>query len=349
MTKANGLGLRVGRAARRIALRTRASVQRHGLVLMYHRIATPAADPWGLAVSPAHFAEHLQVVARQGQCVPIARLPQALEESGSRRLFAITFDDGYRDNALAAVPALEQAGLPATIFVVSGAVGKGRDFWWDMLARLLLVEAVLPETLRLEWNGTSRHFVLGPASRCTPDELRRLSRWRAEDEAPWHERQRLYLQLWRLLDSQPPAEAEMLCAQLAAWGGIDRAGPWPDHIMAAEELRQLAAGGLVEIGAHTETHLPLDGADPVVAAREIVHSRETLSSTIGRPVASFSYPFGRLRLDTPRLVQDAGFGQACDSGWRPTFAGVDRFRIPRIQVPDVDGEGFEAFVRMVAG
>jgi peptidoglycan/xylan/chitin deacetylase (PgdA/CDA1 family) len=349
MTKANGLGIRVGRAARRIALRARATVQRHGLVLMYHRIATPAADPWGLAVSPAHFAEHLQVVARLGLCVPIARLPQALQGRGPRRLFAITFDDGYRDNALAAAPALHRAGLPATIFVVSGAVGKRRDFWWDMLARLLLAEPDLPETLSLEWNGTSRHFVLGAASHCTADELRQLSCWRAEDEDPRHERQRLYLQLWHLLDSQPPAVAEALCTQLAAWGGIDRAGPGPAQIMEAEELRQLAAGGLIEIGAHTETHIPLDNADPAVAAHEIAQSRQALSAMIGRPVTSFSYPFGRLRPNTPRLVRDAGFEQACESGWRPAFSGFDRFRIPRIQVPDVDGEGFEAFLRLVAG
>jgi peptidoglycan/xylan/chitin deacetylase (PgdA/CDA1 family) len=349
ITKVNGIGFRVGRAARRIALRTRATVQRHGLVLMYHRIATPSADPWGLAVSPAHFAEHLQVVARLGECVPVAHLPQALQGPGPHRLFAITFDDGYRDNALAAAPALQRAGMPATIFVVSGAVGTGRDFWWDMLARLLLAEADLPQTLSLERNGASQHFALGAASQCSPDELRRLAQWRAEDEAPWHDRQRLYLRLWRLLDTLAPAEAEALCTQLAAWGGIDRAGPALDHIMTAEELRQLAAGGLIEIGAHTESHLPLDGADPAIAAREIAQSREALSAMIGRPVTSFSYPFGRLRPETPRLVQDAGFAQACESGWRPAFAGVDRFRIPRIQVPDVDGDGFEAFVSLVAG
>ena len=34
------------------------------LILMYHRIGTPAVDPWGLAVSPKHFDEQLAVLCR---------------------------------------------------------------------------------------------------------------------------------------------------------------------------------------------------------------------------------------------------------------------------------------------
>ena len=33
-----------------------------GLILMYHRISEPDLDPWGLSVSPSHFAEQLEVI-----------------------------------------------------------------------------------------------------------------------------------------------------------------------------------------------------------------------------------------------------------------------------------------------
>src|SRR5207248_1166972 len=52
---------------------------------------------------------------------------------GRRPRAAITFDDGYRGTALIGVAELAQRGLPATLFVVPGFVGRG-PFWWDALA-----------------------------------------------------------------------------------------------------------------------------------------------------------------------------------------------------------------------
>ena len=40
------------------------------------------------------------------------------------RLVAITFDDGYRDNLTVALPLLEKFGLPMTLFVTAGFVGR---------------------------------------------------------------------------------------------------------------------------------------------------------------------------------------------------------------------------------
>ena len=34
------------------------------VVLMYHRVTAPSRDPWQLAVTPKHFAEHLEVIRR---------------------------------------------------------------------------------------------------------------------------------------------------------------------------------------------------------------------------------------------------------------------------------------------
>jgi peptidoglycan/xylan/chitin deacetylase (PgdA/CDA1 family) len=48
----------------------------------------------------------------------------------------LTFDDGYADNLLVAKPHLEAYDVPATVFVSSGFLGGGREFWWDRLERV---------------------------------------------------------------------------------------------------------------------------------------------------------------------------------------------------------------------
>ena len=53
-----------------------------GLILMYHRIAEPRSDPWRLAVSPSHFAEHLRVLRERGQMLPLTRAVSAIKDGG---------------------------------------------------------------------------------------------------------------------------------------------------------------------------------------------------------------------------------------------------------------------------
>jgi peptidoglycan/xylan/chitin deacetylase (PgdA/CDA1 family) len=117
---------------RRVASRTRHGRTTAALALLYHRVAEPDRDPLLLAVSPARFAEHLEVLA-SAAVVPLAAL------RGRGDGVAITFDDGYADN-LDAAARLAEAGLPATVFVTAGLLGEPP--WWDVLARVVPEEEV---------------------------------------------------------------------------------------------------------------------------------------------------------------------------------------------------------------
>ncbi len=65
------------------------------LILLYHRVAEPRDDPFQLAVSPHNFESHLEYLSRRGGVVPLNEIH--LRTKVDR--IAITFDDGYRDNA----------------------------------------------------------------------------------------------------------------------------------------------------------------------------------------------------------------------------------------------------------
>ncbi len=108
---------------------------------MYHRVATVDSDPLGLCVATERFAEQLELLQSAARIVPLGEITRARSNGLT---VAITFDDGYADNALAAAPLLEAHDAPATVFVVAGAVGSGRAFWWDRLAALVGLDRYWP-------------------------------------------------------------------------------------------------------------------------------------------------------------------------------------------------------------
>lgn len=108
--------------------------RRHGAipVLNYHSVSADAswlriADL--IAVSPALFQRQLRYLTRRGYIsLTLAELHERLaaprDGSRPRRLVALTFDDGYRDNWSVAFPLLKQYNVKATIFVGSGFVDE---------------------------------------------------------------------------------------------------------------------------------------------------------------------------------------------------------------------------------
>mgnify|MGYP005847026393 CR=1 FL=1 len=317
---------------------------------MYHRIATPAADPWDLSVSPQHFAEHLTVLRNWAACRSFGDLTGALNAADRpHRLASVTFDDGYRDNIEAALPILEDHDVPATVFVVSGMIGAPREFWWDALTRVFLATADLPEMLELATPAGPRLWRLGAAARCTPAHMRMLAGARFPFDAQIHPRMQVLAEVRETLFETSSEKAEAMADAVLDWAGLARRGARSDHPMSEADLRALSASGLVEIGAHTVTHRPLDRLSPSEARQELVASRAALREIVGREIATFSYPYGRFGTETPGLVAEAGFSAACTIVETVAVGASDPLRFPRILVRNWDGDTFARVLRDFAG
>lgn len=92
-------------------------------ILTYHSIDDSGSP---ISISRAAFARHLAWFA-SGR-VPIVSLPDLLARPGHDAAIALTFDDALRTVEIEALPQLHDLGLPATVFVPTGHVG--RDNRW---------------------------------------------------------------------------------------------------------------------------------------------------------------------------------------------------------------------------
>jgi len=104
-------------------------------ILMYHRVVD---DPTGLAptwnVTPDRFREQLQGLLDAGyQALPLTQLVEASDTGAeiSNNAFAVTFDDGYANNFLHALPILEELNVPATIFLATAYLDSVEPFPFD--------------------------------------------------------------------------------------------------------------------------------------------------------------------------------------------------------------------------
>ena len=209
-------------------------------------------DPWALGVSPAHFAQHLQVLKTIAN--PIS-LQDLIEAKSDRELpprpVCITFDDGYADNLYAAKPALESYRVPGTVFITTGYIGMPENLWWDELAKPILDPTSRQEDLSLSFNGFHYAYAFPPrdGEGGNPDPH---SKWRAWENAPGP-RQTAYLAIYGMLVKLSDGERERALEQLRR--GTTPYGDRRQHrCLTEDELRELAEGELVEIGAHTLTH-----------------------------------------------------------------------------------------------
>ncbi|MGH2395805.1 MAG: polysaccharide deacetylase family protein [bacterium] len=314
------------------------------IVLLYHRVDELPTDPQALCVAPARFAAHLEVLRNHCTPVSLQELVDGIVAGGlPPRAVALTFDDGYADNLYKAKPLLERYGIPATVFVTAGFVGGHREFLWDELERLFLQPGALPQRLRLVLNGHSQEWDLGRTVRYTPEMYHRHRRWTMLYRDAPTARQELYRRVWLALRPLPSPERLTVLDDLHAQVGMEAAVRPTHQVMTAMEVRQLADGGLVEVGGHTLTHPMLSGLAESVQRTEIVSGKAHLEEILGHPVTSFSYPFGRktdYTAATVRIIQDAGFRLSCANYPSAVRTGADVFQLPRFLVRDCDGDEF---------
>jgi peptidoglycan/xylan/chitin deacetylase (PgdA/CDA1 family) len=286
-------------------------MRRNGtLILCYHRVAEGVEDPFHLCVRPDNFAAHLEEMLRSREPCTLADV----SVPSRRPKVVVTFDDGYRDNLTNALPIAESKGVPITVFVTSGVLGSHKGLWWDRLGTLLRSRPPHVREIVLPVAGQNVRLALGPSgTRADLDSVRRH------------------------LLPLPVTEIEQALDAVSEQWQVGSAPPHDAGTLTREDLRQLAAGDNVTIGAHTADHVRLRDRSAREQQDTVAGSREQLEQSIGRAVSHFAYPFGgRDDFDdrSVEAVRAAGFDTACTTIPGTARSSTDPFRLPRRLVMD---------------
>lgn len=274
------------------------------LILIYHRVRAEPSSISKTALHRAVFDWQMQIVAQH--CRPVALL-EGLHRMRAGNLparsVAVTFDDGYADNADVALPVLLHYGVPATFFVATGFLDGGR-MWNDSIV----------ESIRQAPTGRLDLGVIGLG---------------IEQLGPVPTRGPLVQQVIAAVKHLPPGERLARVQAVCDAIGADLPG---DLMMTSSQVRRLADAGM-EVGAHTVHHPILRSLAEEEARREIEDSRRSLERITGRPVRSFAYPNGRPGDDyTVRdrdLVAALGFDCAAATTSGVATRNSDFFQLPR--------------------
>jgi peptidoglycan/xylan/chitin deacetylase (PgdA/CDA1 family) len=273
-------------------------------VLIFHRVHAERDPLFPGELDAARFAALLDRLKSWCNVLPLTEAVRRLRsDTLPARSLCITFDDGYADNCMVALPALRGARLPATFFVTTGYLDGGR-MWNDTVIES--VRRARGTTLDLSDLGLGAHPLESA-------EARRAA----------------ILALLREIKYRPRDERESIVAKVA-----DRAeAVLPDDLMLTrKQVRELRAAGMT-VGAHTVTH-PILAREPDDRARwEIQEGKRALEALLGEAVTVFAYPNGKPGDDYAArhvaMAREAGFDAAVTTAWGAASRTTDPFEIPR--------------------
>ncbi len=101
--------------------------------LVFHRVANDHPNAW--TMSTHTFEQQIEWLQEHCDLVSLTEAQGRIQNGNHERLaVSITFDDGYADNCLHAIPALLSRRIPFTYFVTTHNVQNDRPFPHDLIA-----------------------------------------------------------------------------------------------------------------------------------------------------------------------------------------------------------------------
>lgn len=319
--------------ALRLLLRWR--FRRRGVVLMYHRVlpdteCTRSFSSRGIIVSPATFERHLRFLQRHFTVIGPEEFRDWLLDGRDlpKPPCLITFDDGWKDNLVHALPVLKSQQLPAVIFLPTDYIGTGQLFWQERLSRLLYRLGQQPA---LRTHALVAQYGLGGVFDARRDNLAEYAGTLA-----------------RTFKGREAQEIDRLFTALSAiLAGADESTD-VDTYLNWDDVRKLRKER-ISFGSHSLSHRILTQLPPADVTTELGESRRILEQHLQAPVHFLAYPNGNHDAATCAQARQAGYQLAFTTLPGTIVRGDDPMALPRINIHDGAHRHLPLFCTSLAG
>ncbi len=272
-------------------------------ILIYHRVLDKPDFMRPDEVNQESFSWHMRILAKYFNVISLSEALEKLETGQlPSRAVCITFDDGYADNYLSALPILKKDELTATFFIANGYLNGG-IMWNDKVIEA--VRRLTSKTLDLERFGLENFEV--------SDDTQKLAA-----------ANKIIINI-KHLDSIKRLEiADFI---------MEKVEKMPtDLMMTDEQLVNLYQAGM-DIGGHTVTHPIMANLDINSLKQEINENKQKLEQLLKTSINFFAYPNGKPGIDYKSFqieeVKFAGYQAALSTQWGVANKNSDLMQLPR--------------------
>ena len=242
---------------------TLSSTSSGAVVLCYHHVGethTEFTDNLGITISRRELEEDLFFLRKYFEVVPLHELAATPQ---SKKLVAVTFDDGYRSVLREALPLFQEFQMPFSIFLNYGALVSGVP-WLNQLNRLL-------RSLSAFQLATLYREALG------------------EKPASGSERGvNAYIHKFRFPETPRTIDAH--------YAQHFKDAPPSDLFMTEDDIRTLRDHPLITWGSHSYNHYPLHRLPAEIITEELVGCHAGLKTLLGQRLEGCAPPFGNRAL-----------------------------------------------------
>lgn len=240
-------------------------------ILMYHAVVEePLAVPDWCFIPVQAFRRQMEYLQRYFRVLPLREAVKELVSDEIRRpTIALTFDDGYQNNHDVVLPILRDLGLPATVFLVADLIGSDDTLWFCRLNQAV----TLTRCGKLSWRGHEFPLVTREERGKTSALLQNFLKGLPHD------------------DMLAGVEDILLRLGSNPQEPIDRGSPY--RMLDFQAIRAMAQSGLIDFGAHTNSHMILSRAPNQARLQaEIMNSIQDTGPLAGTSCRTFAYPNG---------------------------------------------------------